>query len=222
MGSREITLWLDERWVTALEEQLKGKTLSKHLEEYLNERIRQLPKQVYEQISSEIREEDLRRQEEWEASRRFSVFHIRGNGTEQYLETNGAMEFLDMAKVLRDYLRQNEKQSFGSGWKPISLDEFKTYAAERLDNTGRIAGAFDIDFDKGEIAALNIMDGWQKFRIKDVSTAVYHAMRRSCLNWNRRFEIFLDRLEGKQIPQMDEEKQEQSPLAEMQMQGGMA
>lgn len=221
MDDREIILWLDERWVTALEKQLKGKTLSKHLAEHLDAMIRQLPKQVYEQISSEIRGEDLRRRKEWEASRHFSVLRVIEKGKTNCYETSIAMDFLGMAKVLRYYLRQSEKQSFGSGWTPISQDEFKTYAAERLDNTGRIAGAFDIDLDKGEIATLNITDGWQAFQIKDVSTAAYHAMRRSGLNWDRRFEIFLDRLEGKQIPRMDEEKQEQSPLAEMQMQGGM-
>ncbi len=51
--------------------------------------------------------------------------------------------------------------------------------SERLDNTGRVVGAFDIDLDSGYLDALNIMDGWKRFRIQDVSTAVYFATKKS-------------------------------------------
>ena len=40
--------------------------------------------------------------------------------------------------------------------------------SERLNNTGRVVGAYDIDLDSGDMEAVNIMDGWKRFRIRDV------------------------------------------------------
>ena len=74
--------------------------------------------------------------------------------------------------------------------------------AERLENTGRVTGAFDIDFDGGTFDSLHTMNGWQRFNIKDVSTAAYFAMKKSGENWDYRSKVFLDRLNGKQINQV--------------------
>ena len=57
MRSREISLWLDERWYAAINRQLKNETLEEHLESVIDELCDQLPEQVYERISSEIWEE---------------------------------------------------------------------------------------------------------------------------------------------------------------------
>ena len=60
MNSRDITLWLDERWYDALSRQLKKKdtTVEDELNEYLDAMIDQLPEQVRKKISREIWEED--------------------------------------------------------------------------------------------------------------------------------------------------------------------
>lgn len=71
--------------------------------------------------------------------------------------------------------------------------------SERLDNTGRVVGAFDIDLDSGYLDALNIMDGWKRFRIQDVSTAVYFATKKSAASPDEQWRTFLDRLQGKEI-----------------------
>ena len=72
-----------------------------------------------------------------------------------------------------------------------------------MENTGRVTGAFDIDLDKGIIDALNIMDGWECFRIKDVSTAAYFASKRSDASMDERWRVFLDHLSGKQLTQAE-------------------
>ena len=59
MRSREITLWLDERWYDALSKQLKGETLEEHLENILDEMCNQLPQREYERISAQA--EDYRK-----------------------------------------------------------------------------------------------------------------------------------------------------------------
>ena len=55
MSSREIVLWLDERWYDALERHIKGETLQEKLESYLDELCNNLlPDYEYEQISRAI------------------------------------------------------------------------------------------------------------------------------------------------------------------------
>ena len=43
MASREICLWINERWYDALNKHLKGETLEEHLENVLDELCNQLP-----------------------------------------------------------------------------------------------------------------------------------------------------------------------------------
>ena len=77
--------------------------------------------------------------------------------------------------------------------------EYNAYVQERLENTGRVVGAFDIDLDAGRFDALHIMDGWQCFRVQDISSAVYFAMKKSGVRQEERWKVFLDRLDGKQL-----------------------
>ena len=77
---------------------------------------------------------------------------------------------------------------------------FEQLAAWRLENFGKVTGLVEIDFDKGiPLSALNIMDGWQSFRLKDVSSAAYFADKSGHVNKEVRWNIFLSRLEGKQL-----------------------
>lgn len=69
----------------------------------------------------------------------------------------------------------------------------------RLQNTGHVPGVFDIDFDKCEFSAVHIMDGWKTYCLTDVSTAAYHAFRKSDMSDDRRLRILADKLDGKEI-----------------------
>ena len=93
MNSRDITLWLDERWYDALSRQLKKKdtTVEDELNEYLDAMIDQLPEQVREKISREIWEEDQRQRAEAEANRRISVFRVTQDGRTDHLLTQGTI-----------------------------------------------------------------------------------------------------------------------------------
>ena len=85
------------------------------------------------------------------------------------------------------------------GAEEISPQRFEQLAAWRLENLGKVTGLVEIDFDKGLLSALNIMDGWQSFRLKDVSSAAYFADKSGHVNKEVRWNIFLSRLEGKQL-----------------------
>lgn len=205
MRSREISLWIDERWYDALNKHLKDETLEEHLEEVIDQLCNQLPQREYERISQQIWQEEQQNKLEQEAARRFAVFHVTEDGHSTYFVAEENLEMFQVACRLRSYTRKSPENSparftgmFSRGEK-ISLEQFNVYVAERLDNTGRVTGAFDINLDTGRFDALNIMDGWQCFRIQDISSAAYFASKKSNAKQDERWRVFLDRLDGKQL-----------------------
>lgn len=205
MIGKEVVIWLDQRWYDALNKHLKGETLEEHLEEVVDQLCNQLPQREYERISQEIWQEDQANKQAQEAARRFAVLHVTEDGSSSYFVAEENLEMLQVACRLRSYTRKPPENSparftgmFSRGEK-ISLEQFNTYVSERLDNTGRVTGAFDINLDTGRFDALHIMDGWQCFRIQDISSAAYFAMKKSVASQDERWRVFLDRLDGKQL-----------------------
>ena len=210
MRGREITLWLDERWYDALSKQLKGETLEEHLENILDEMCNQLPQREYERISHELWAEQQAEEEAREAARRFAVFHVTENGSSDYILAEENLELLRVTCRLRSYIRKPPGEAPHRfvetlpRTQRISQEEFNSYVSERLDNTGRVVGAYDIDLDSGDMEAVSIMDGWKRFRIRDVSTAAYFAMKKGNAAPDERWRIFLDRLEERTLNQEPE------------------
>lgn len=207
--SREINIWIDDRWYDALSRHLKNETLEEHLENVIDEMCNGLPRQEYERISALIWQEEQQARQEQEAARRFAVFHVTEDGSSIYFLAEEKLEMLHAVNRLRDYIRRPEGSPpvrftgmFSRGEK-ISQEQFEAFVAERLDNTGRVTGAFDVDLDKGTFETLHITDGWQRFRIQDVSTAAYFAMKKTFEDWGARTIMFLDRLDGKQLARDD-------------------
>ena len=205
MPSKEISFWINERWYNALSRHLKDETLEEHLEDVIDQMCNQLPEHEYERISREIWQEDQANKQAAEAARRFAVLHVTENQNSTYFVAEENLEMLQVSVRLRNYIRKHPEKSptqftgmFSRGEK-ISLEQYNAYVLERLENTGRVTGAFDIDLDKGRFDALHIMDGWQCFRIQDVSTAAYFAMKKSGAHQEERWKVFLDRLDGKQL-----------------------
>lgn len=208
MDSVSIELWLDKRQLAALEQTLTedGTTVERTMQEQLNELYAQrVPPEQQEKIQQELDAEQLESQRSVEANTRYAGFHITENGQEHYLSTKSGQEFLDMAILMRRYVRGtfgDKEKGFARciyGAEEISPQRFEQLAAWRLENFGKVTGLVEIDFDKGLLSALNIMDGWQSFRLKDVSSAAYFADKSGHVNKEVRWNIFLSRLEGKQL-----------------------
>lgn len=208
MNSRDITVWLDERWYDALSRQLKKKdtTVEDELNTYLDAMIDQLPEQVRERISREIWEEDQRQRAEAEASRRFSVFRVTQDGHTDHLvtECRVPIDALHTAAALRTYLlaKGNRTQRFAEclhNVADIAPEVFQDYADEVVQRTGRVTAALDIDLDRGEFSTLDALDGWETYAIRDVSTAAWRATRKAGLGWDRRLELFAAHLETRMI-----------------------
>ena len=205
MSQREIVVWVDERWCKALEKHLLDGTVAEKLEEHIDELVNKLPENVYERISSEIWQEREQAKMEAEAARRFAVLHVTEDGNSTYFVAEENLDMLHVAARLRSYTRKPPENSpvrftgmFSKGEK-ISREQFDAYVQERLYTPGRVTGAFNIDLDKGRFNTLHIIDGWQSFRLKDVSSAAYFADKSGHVNKEVRWNIFLSRLEGKQL-----------------------
>ena len=201
----DITLWIDRRWKDAIEKHLKDETLEEHLEDVLDELCNQLPEQEYKRISAEIYAEDAARRTEEEAARTYAAYHVVENGQEWYFKTSPGEELLDAAKKLRGYLAKGNgvapDKFIGMfyGGQPITAEEYNALTALRMENTGKVRGVFELDFDKREFSAVHIMDGWQTWAMRDVSAAAYHATRSHFASSDDQWRKLLDHLSGKEI-----------------------
>ena len=201
----EIVLWLDRRWKKAIEKHLKGETLQEHLETVLDELCNQLPQREYERISREIYAEDAANREAEEAARTYAAYHVVENGQEWYYKTTPGEELLAVGKKLRGYVTKGSGVApdkfigmFFDG-QPITAKEFDALTALRMENTGKVRGVFDVNFDKREFSAVHIIDGWQTWAMRDVSVAVYHATRSQFASGDDKWHKLLDHLKGKEI-----------------------
>lgn len=207
-NSLSAEVWLDQRRWDALEEALKaqGSDIEQHLQDYLislyNEMV---PQEQWEQVEKRISNEAAETAREAEEHTVYTVFHVREHGHDSIFSTGNGEEFLDVAIRLRRYLwggktvvKGDFSQRFYNS-QPITRERFDELAILRLENTGKVTGAFEINLDAGWISGLCITDGWQTFQIKDVSAAAYHATRSSRMSLEDRWKKFINRLDGNQI-----------------------
>ena len=113
MSSREIVLWLDERWYDALERHLKNETLQERLESFLDELCNHLlPDYEYEQISKEVYEERMERDVQREAARRFAVFRVIERGEQSFFLVEQPIDILAAARSMRHYVSGESASDF--------------------------------------------------------------------------------------------------------------
>ena len=201
----DITLWIDRRWKDAIEKHLKDETLQEHLENVLDTLCNQLPEQEYKRISSEIYAEDAAEREAREAARTYAAYHVTERGQEWYFKTSPGEELLVACKKLRGYITAEKGTAPDKfigmffGGQPITAKEFDALTAVRMENTGKVRGVFDLNFDKREFSAVHIMDGWQTWAMRDVSVAAYHATQSQFASSDDQWRKLLDHLSGKEI-----------------------
>ena len=200
----EIVLWLDHRWKKAIERHLKDETLQEHLENVLDELCNQLPAHEYERISNVIQSEASAQRAAEEAARSYAAYHVVENGQEWYFKTTPGEELLEAGKKLRSYITEESATpdlfiKMVARGQPITAEEYNDLTAIRMENTGKVRGVFDLNFDKHEFSAVHTMDGWQTWAMRDVSVAVYHATRSSFAPAKEQWSKLLDHLSGKEI-----------------------
>ena len=203
MSSREIVLRLDERWYKALNRHLKNETLGEHMEDVLDELCNRLPQREYERISREIWQEDQEKRQAREAEQKIAVFHVTENGESVYFSAAESLELLQAAVHLRNYLSdENADAKFVASFphtEKITQERFDADAAERMENTGCVAGAYELNFDAQTISALNIMDGWKVYAMQDVADAARQAFQDAEMSEHERWCLFIDQLDGQEL-----------------------
>ena len=132
-------------------------------------------------------------------------FHITEDSAKVYLQNESGTEFLQLARRLHDYLRQEQRLPARSlfeatdGCKEISREAFGALAKRRMENTGEVSGVYELDFDARTFSALNIMDGWKIYAMQNVADAAEAAYQEAEISEDAHWRIFLDRLEGKEM-----------------------
>ena len=188
-----------------IEKHLRDETLEEHLEDVLDELCNQLPEREYKRISAEIYAEDAARRAEEEAARTYAAYHVMERGQEWYFKTSLGEELLAVGKKLRGYLTKDNgvapDKFIGMffGGQPITAKEFDALTALRMENTGKVRGVFDVNFDKREFSAVHIMDGWRTWAMRDVSPSVYHATRSRFTSGDEQLSKLLELLDDKEI-----------------------
>ena len=201
----DITLWIDRRWKDAIEKHLRDETLQEHLENVLDELCNQLPEQEYERISCVIQSEAAAQRAEEEAARTYAAYHVTEHGQEWYFKTSPGEELLVACKKLRGYVAAEKGTAPDKfigmffGGQPITTKEFDALTAVRMENTGKVRGVFDVNFDKREFSAVHIMDGWQTWAMRDVSPSVYLATRSRFASADEQLSKLLELLDGMEI-----------------------
>ena len=200
----KIIVWLDHRWKEAIEHHLKDETLQEHLENVLDELCNQLPKREYARISRELWEEDRMAREEAEAARTYSAYHIVEGGEEHYFRVTPGEELLDAAQTLRKYLKDTDHSTgkfiaLYSQGQPITPEEYQTMMRLRMENTGKVTGVFDLEFDKREFSAVHIMDGWTTWAMRDVIPSIHQATSPRFITAEEQFHKLLELLDGREL-----------------------
>ena len=203
MSSKEIALWLDERWYQALSRQLGKETVEDKLNDYLNQLIDQLPERVRERISGEIRDEEQQRKQALDAVQKFSAFRVTENGVTEHFRMDRPVGLLETARCVRTTLRQEPgprpfREMFHRP-ESITAEEFDTMAAARSAQSCKVAAAFDINFDRMEFSTVHPFTGWATYKLNDVSTAVWYAERCGSYEWDVRQARLVEKLAGREI-----------------------
>lgn len=135
----------------------------------------------------------------------FAVFHVTEGGDKLYYRVNRPLELLDAAAAACAHITargQSPELRFRDYYQSamaISKGEFDDAVTARMNNTGAVSGAFEIDFDRGEFSAFHIMDGWKTFRMEDVCKAMKKVAEINDLNRDEMFRVLTDQLGGKEL-----------------------
>ena len=208
MGDISLELWMERRKLAALENALanQGMTVKAYMQAQLEKAYQAfVPQETQQFIQAEIMQEEQEMGVRREASRRFAVFRVREGGAEMWFSVEDRLEFLHAANHLRNFLHRrgaSQGRTFSERFShraALSPQEYDSYVSERLENTGRVTGAFEIDFDRGICSALSIMDGWKAYPIKDVCAAAFQAYRKEHATEQERWQKFLGRLDGREL-----------------------
>ena len=206
-GDLQLELWLNEYKMDALSSVLEeqGTTVEKRMQEMLIDLYAEsVPYEVQQEIRARIDAEYAAAQAEAEAARKYTAFCVRENGTQSFFQLDRKEDILEVAKFLRRYLREGQgtaalQTSTFARMEPVTAERYDQLLALRMESPGKVTGVFDLDFDRQEVSTVDAADGWKTWSMQDVSAAIFHAYRKSCLRPEQYMSRFLEKLEGREL-----------------------
>ena len=205
-GDMQLELWLNtykaEALSSALEKQ--GTSIERRMQMMLDDLYSELvPQETQQIIQVRIETERAAQRAEQEAARRYTAFRVVENGAESFFQMGGKGTLLNVGRFLRQYLQESQGpvatalQSAFVSLEPIAAEQYDRLTALRKENPKKVPSMFDLDFDKQEVSALGAADGWKTYSMKAVSTAVYYACRKYCIDPAQYESRLLDGLTGR-------------------------
>lgn len=204
----QLDVWFQEDKLSALSSVLveQGTTVEKRMQGVLLDMYEALvPRETQEAIRTRLDKEEAEARAAEEAARKYTAFCVRENGERSFFQLDRTEDILEIAKFLRQYLREEQgpgiaalQTSAFAGMEPVTAEQYDQLLALRIETPDKITGVFDLDFDKREVSTVDA-DGWKTWPMQDVSTAVYHAYRKSYLRPEQYMSRFLEKLEGKEL-----------------------
>ena len=133
-----------------------------------------------------------------------AAYRVTENGQTWYFTTSPGEELLDAAQTLCRYCTSAEHStdkfiSLYSQAQPITPEEYQRMILLRMENTGKVAGVFDLDFDKREFSAVHIMDGWTTWAMRDVIPSIYQATSPRFATAEEQLRELLELLDGMEL-----------------------
>lgn len=226
MNDIDINLYYNRYRLEALERVLhsQGKSIEDAVYPMLDSLYEQLVPAVERgDIENRIAAENAQAAAEAEAARRFGVIHLHQGDDDFYLIANEQKDLYTMAALYRRQLQPNIGTvplwdltgQFHKADRVFQSDYLRLCRAMPDDN--RITALMELDFDSGTISVCdNRENSWTTYYLKDVSTAIFKAERKSGLSSAVRQRIFNEALQDKAIATVhqDEEQEDGDGLDE--------
>ena len=219
MSDVDITLYYNQHRLNAMQRILaeQGSTIEQALYSSLDDLyLKIVPEQQRGEIETKIATQKQQEQAAAEAARRFSVVHLHDANGDYHFTSELHTSFLHAARLyrmvtkdLKTPLPEAEAMSFAFLYhKPITLEEFSRLC-DSIATDERITTLMEFDLEEGTVGVCQSSDNaWWYYDLKDVSSAVYRADRKSGLRPNAREEIFSTALGGKELTVYEESAQE--------------
>ena len=226
MNDIDINLYYNRYRLDALERVLhsQGKSIEDAVYPMLDSLYEQLvPAEERGDIENRIAAENAQAAAEAEAAKRFALVHLEHGEDEFYLMTLVHKSLYDVASLYRKQLQPNIGKvplwdltgKFHKADRIFEADFYRMYRQMPVDK--RITAAMHMEFGTGIIRVCDNDAGlWTVYRLKDISSAIYRAERKSGLSSAVRQRIFNEALQDKAIATVhqDEELEDGEGISE--------
>ena len=226
MSDIDVTVFYNEHRLAAMERALSknGGRIEDRVLEAMDKLYAEIvPADERERVEAQIEREASEEYANHQAARRFAVVHFHDADDDFSFTSELCNKFFSMAYRYREFMKDEVgavtldslARHFGE-YEPIDEVTF-SILCDAMPDDPRITALADFDFDSGTMSICTRDDVWRAYDLKDVSSAIYKANRKSRLTLETREGIFEEALDGKEIAFEEESAEDESEGPVLQM-----